>query len=68
MSITAVKYFGGLIRWIFQKCKTKLQDEVEGNLDAKWCGDYDIENYIIGYIALGIVFLALILMLSITET
>jgi len=31
-------------------CKTSLQDEVEGNLDATWGGTYDTENYIIGVI------------------
>ena len=43
-------YLGGLIRWLLKGCKTKLQDELEGNLDATWGGSYDFENYIIGLI------------------
>jgi hypothetical protein len=45
---------GGFIRWLLKFCKTKLRDEIEGNLDATWGRTYDIENYIIGIITVVI--------------
>lgn len=48
MAIEFAKLIGGFIRWILKGCKTRLQDEVEGNFDATWGGTYDSENYIIG--------------------
>ena len=54
------KYIGGFIRWILKGCKTKLQDEVEGNFEATWGGTYDFENFIIGVVTV-IVILAIIL-------
>ena len=46
---------GGFIRWLFKRCRTSLQDEIEGNLDATWGGTYDTENYIIGIITTVII-------------
>ncbi len=46
---------GGFIRWLFKGCRTSLQDEIEGNLDATWGGTYDTENYIIGIITTVII-------------
>ncbi len=46
---------GGFIRWLLKGCKTNLQDEVEGNLDASWGGTYDTENYVIGIITVVII-------------
>lgn len=48
MAITLAKLIGGFIHWLIHRCKTKLQDEIEGNLNATWGGTYDTENYIIG--------------------
>lgn len=48
-------YIGGFTRWLLKGCKTKLRDEVEGNLDASWGGSYDIENLIIGIITVSII-------------
>ena len=45
-------------------CKTSLQDEVEGNLDATWGGTYDTENYIIGVVTV-VVILGLVIWLII---
>ena len=46
-------------RWFNSMVIERLQDEVEGNLDASWGRTYDIENYIIGLstvvIILGVV-------------
>ena len=46
---------GGFIRWLFKGCKTKLKDEIEGNLDPIWGWSYDMENYVIGVITVIIV-------------
>ena len=54
------KYIGGFIRWLLKGCKSKLQDEVEGNFEATWGGTYDFENFIIGVVTV-IVILAIIL-------
>ena len=35
MAIEFAKFIGGFIHWLMHGCKTSLQDEVEGNLDAK---------------------------------
>ena len=43
---------GGFIRWLYKGCKTSLRDEIDGNLDAKWGGTYDTENFIIGLLPL----------------
>ncbi|GET22365.1 hypothetical protein CLV93_112100 [Prolixibacter denitrificans] len=54
------RWLGGFIRWLLKGCRTSLQDEIGGNLDATWGGTYDTENYVIGLgtivIILGIVF------------
>lgn len=55
------KYIGGFIRWLLKGCKSKLQDEVEGNFEATWGGTYDFENFIIGVVTV-IVILAIILL------
>lgn len=49
------RLIGGFVRWLLKGCKTSLQDEVEGNLDATWGGTYDTENYIIGVAAVVII-------------
>lgn len=41
---------GGFVRWLIKGCKTKLLDEIEGNLEPKWLKSYEMENYIIGLI------------------
>ena len=41
------RWLGGFIRWLLKGCRTSLQDEIEGNLDAAWGGTYDTENYVI---------------------
>jgi hypothetical protein len=55
------RWIGGFIRWLLKGCKTRLQDEVEGNFNAVLGGTYDTENYIIGVatvvIILGVVVL-----------
>ena len=48
-------FIGGFVRWLFKGCKTNLRDELEGNLDAKWGGTYEIENYVIGIITTVII-------------
>lgn len=48
MSIEFAKLLGGFIHWLIHGCKTSLQDEVEGKLDATWGGAYNTENYIFG--------------------
>ncbi len=67
MAVVYVKLIGGFIRWLFHRCKTNLRDEIEGNLEAKWFGDHVVENYIIGWIAIGVVFLLLVIILSLIE-
>jgi len=52
---------GGVVRWLFKGCKTKLGDEVNGRLDATWGGTYDTENYIIGLITSVIIIGTIIL-------
>ena len=37
-------WIGGFVRWLLKGCKTSLQDEVEGNLDATWGGSYNTEK------------------------
>ena len=49
------RLIGGFIRWLLKGCKTSLQDEVEGNLNASWGGTYDTENYVIGIITTVII-------------
>ena len=39
MAIEFAKLIGGFIHWFLHGCKTSLQDEIEGNLDATWGGD-----------------------------
>ncbi len=53
--IPITRMIGGFIRWLFKGCRTSLQDEIEGNLDATWGGTYDTENYIIGIITTVII-------------
>ena len=48
--ISGAIYLGGFIRWLIKGCRTKLKDEVEGNLEATWGRNYEVENYIIGII------------------
>ena len=50
MGIASAKFLGGFVRWLLKGCRTKLKDEVEGNLEPKWLNSYDTENYIIGLI------------------
>ena len=50
MKLIFAKLLGGFIHWLIHYCKTSLQDEIEGNLDATWGGSYDFENYIIGLV------------------
>ena len=54
MPVTA-RWIGGFVRWLLKGCKTSLQDEVEGNLDATWGGSYNTENYIIGVVTVIII-------------
>ena len=56
MAIEFAKLIGGFIHWLIHGCKTSLQDEVEGNLDATWGGSYNTENYIIGVVTVIIIF------------
>lgn len=62
MVIAYTKLLGGLVRWLLKGCKTKLRDEIEGNLEGTWCSSYSTENYIIG---ISIVILILIVVLII---
>ncbi len=62
MAIEFAKLIGGFIHWLLKRCKTRLQDEIEGNLEATWGGTYDTENYIIGIITV-VVILGLIIWL-----
>ena len=39
----SARYIGGFIRWLLKGCRTRLIDEFEGNLDAKWGGTYDLK-------------------------
>jgi len=39
---------GAFLRWLLKGCKTKLKDEIEGNLLPSWGKSYDFENFIIG--------------------
>jgi len=64
MAIEFGKFIGGFIHWLMHGCKTSLQDEVEGNLDATWGGTYDTENYIIGVVTV-VVILGLVIWLII---
>ncbi len=56
MAILFAKLIGGFVHWLIHGCKTSLQDEVEGNFDATWGGDYDMENYIIGLVTVIVIF------------
>lgn len=58
---------GALIRWLLKGCKTKLKDEVNGNLEATWGRSYGIENYIIGVISLLILWGIVIFVLELTQ-
>lgn len=53
---------GGFIRWLLKGCKTKLRDEIEGNLDSRWGVTYDFENYVIGLITVIIIIGSIILL------
>ncbi len=53
------RWLGGFVRWLLKGCKTKLKDEVNGNLEASWGWTYDTENYIIGLIV-SVIYLCLI--------
>ena len=55
MNFIWAKTLGAFVRWLFKGCRTKLKDEIEGNLDSSWAGDYDIESYIVGFITIGLV-------------
>jgi len=61
---SAAIYLGGLVRWMLKGFKTKLKDELEGNLEPTWGGTYDTENYIIGVITV-VVILGLVIWLII---
>lgn len=56
MAIEFAKLLGGFVRWLLKRCRTRLKDEIEGNLDASWGGTYDTENYIIGVVTVVIIF------------
>lgn len=58
--IPITRLIGGFVRWLLKGCKTSLQDEIEGNLDATWGGTYDTENYIIGIITVIIILSAIV--------
>ena len=53
--IPLTRLIGGFIRWLLKGCKTNLQDEIEGNLNATWGGTYDTENYIVGIVTVVII-------------
>lgn len=53
--IPLTRLIGGFVRWLLKGCKTNLQDEIEGNLDATWGGTYDTENYVIGIVTTVII-------------
>lgn len=55
MTIPFARLIGGFVRWLLKGCKTKLRDEVEGNLEATWGGTYDTENYIIGVVTVIVI-------------
>lgn len=57
---SAAIYLGAMLRWLLKGCKTNLKDELEGNLDAKWGGSYDFENFIIGVVTVAIILLLII--------
>ncbi len=57
--IGLARWLGGFVRWLLKGCKTKLKDEVNGNLEASWGWTYDTENYIIGLIV-GVIYLCLV--------
>ena len=44
------EFIGGLVRWLFKGCGTKLKDEIEGNFNATWGASSDLENFIIGIV------------------
>lgn len=60
MAFVHAKLVGGFVRWLSKKCKTKLGDEVNGRLDAKWGSSYDAENYIIGLVTIGVILIIVI--------
>lgn len=56
MSTILAELIGGFIRWLIHGCKTRLKDELRGNLQATWGGSYEFENYIIGLATVAIIF------------
>jgi hypothetical protein len=56
MNIVVAKYIGAIVHWLLKGCRTKLSDEINGYPTATWGGSYDMENVIIGYFTIIIVF------------
>jgi len=56
----AAMYIGGFIRWLFKGCRTKLKDELDGNLDAKRGMSYGFENFIIGIVFVVVVLVIIV--------
>lgn len=56
------EFIGAIVRWLLKGCKTSLKDEIGGNLERSWGPSYDVENLIIGIIAV-IVLLVIILLI-----
>ena len=61
------KWIGGFVRWLLKGCKTSLQDEVEGILDATWGRMYDMENYIIGVVTVVIILVIVLLLVFLSS-
>lgn len=54
MGYSFIRFLGALIHWLLNGCKTKLMDEIDGNLDPTWGKSYDLENLIIGILTSAI--------------
>lgn len=59
----SARFVGGFVRWLLKGCKTKLKDEVEGNLEPKILESYGTENYIIGLMTSVILIIIMLLIL-----
>jgi hypothetical protein len=67
MAVDFAELIGRVIHWLIHGCKTSLQDEVEGNLDATWGRMYDMENYIIGVVTVVIILVIVLLLVFLSS-
>lgn len=54
------EFLGAFMRWILKGFKTKLKDELDGNLMPITRLSYDFENMILGYISASIIIVLIV--------